>query len=299
MTIPINFTATISGSIWAGQYNEGGAPPSPAASVAASGSFTSGADQDGIVAGTYTLVLTTTNCTWVPTIGADNSFTTGLVAGITSAQSEGAGWNAVRGTYLDFNDVTRTGDNVVTIELDVFTAYAITASETLTIVVPADNVEYSDGALTAALNPVITNVAEAVALSGTCTSSGTEGSVTAGGLTTILTLTGDQYVADDGTFAAARAAILSGFASDNATDATDFIAEVVGNENVTSVVRTNAQVVTITWTAAAAFDITVLETITHTMPASALLASSGTIVASPTFTITPTTVVLTGTTVSS
>lgn len=283
--------------VGAGSFNAGGDPPIPASSCTLGGTITT-ADEDDIIAGGRTITLTLNADGWDSTLGAANAITTALIDGITSAQSEAAGWNAVVKAALTYEHVTRTSDFIATIELPACPGYAVTASETLTVTVPTSAVLYTTAAIVASPTATVTNVAETVALSGTCTDSATEGSVTAGGLTTILTVAGDQYVADDGTFAGIRQDILDGFASDNATDATDFIAEVVGNENVTSVVRTDANTVTITWSAAAAFDVTILETITHTMPASALLASSAPVVASPSFTVTPTTIALTGTAAS-
>lgn len=280
--------------VGAGSFNAGGDPPTPASSCTLGGTITT-ADEDDIIAGGRTITLTLNADGWDSTLGADNAITTALIDGTTSAQSEAAGWNAVVKAALTYEHVTRTSDFIATIELPACPGYAVTANETVTVTVPTSAVLYTTAAIVASPTATVTNVAETVTLSGTCTSSATEGLVTAGGLTTILTVAGDQYVAAGATFEGVRQDILDGFASDNATDATDFIAEVVGNENVTSVVRTDANTVTITWSAAAAFDVTILETITYTMPASALLASSAPVVASPSFTVTPTTIALTGT----
>ena len=101
------------------------------------GTLADGAVDGLIVAGGETLIITLTNDTWDATIGADNAKTDALIAGIDSAQSEPAGWDAEVRANLDYNDVTRTSDTVVTITLGAEANYAITANETITVTVPA------------------------------------------------------------------------------------------------------------------------------------------------------------------
>ena len=85
-------------------------------------------------------------------------------------------------------------------------------------------------------------------------------------------------------FDAQRQAIINGLTSAGA-EATGWNNEVRDKIAVTDVVRTDATVVTITLDAEAGYNITANETITGTIPASAL--DSGTaLVASPAFTIT-------------
>ena len=84
-------------------------------SAALTGTLSDNATEDQIVAGAETLIITLANDTWDATIGADNAKTTALIAGLDSAQSETKGWNAVVKANLDYNDVTRTSDTVVTI----------------------------------------------------------------------------------------------------------------------------------------------------------------------------------------
>jgi hypothetical protein len=91
-------------------------------------------------------------------------------------------------------------------------------------------------------------------------------------------------VADDGTFAAQRQAIIDGLDSAQ-SEATGWNAEVRDKEVVGAVVRTSDTVVTITLTAAAAYDITADETITVTIPAAALVTSAGALEADETFLI--------------
>ena len=105
-----------------------------------------------------------------------------------------------------------------------------------------------------------------------------------GGKQIILTLTGDTWVAAGATFNAQRQAIINGIDSAQA-EATGWDAEVKAKEAVTAVVRTSSTVVTITFSAEAAYAITAAETITVTVPAAALTGGAP-LVASPTFIIT-------------
>lgn len=104
-----------------------------------------------------------------------------------------------------------------------------------------------------------------------------------GGKQIILTVTGDTWVASGAVFNATRAAIIAGMDSAQA-EANGWDAEVKAKEVVGAVVRISATVVTITFTASAAYAITAPETITVTVPAAALVGAAP-IVASPTFVI--------------
>ena len=124
-----------------------------------------------------------------------------------------------------------------------------------------------------------------IALTGTITSSTTESDIVTGGKTIILTITGDTWVADGATFNAQRQNIINGI--DSAQSETHgWDAEVKAKIGVTDVVRTSDTVCTITLDAEAGYDITATETITATIPATALTGNAQ-IVASPTFTVSP------------
>jgi len=122
------------------------------------------------------------------------------------------------------------------------------------------------------------------ALTGTATSSITESDIVTGGKTIILTLTGDTWVAAGAAFDAQRQNVIDGLDSAQ-TEGTGWDAEVKANEVVGAVVRTSDTVVTITLTASAAYDVTAQETITATIPATALVTSESAVVAVPTFTV--------------
>lgn len=128
---------------------------------------------------------------------------------------------------------------------------------------------------------------DTMALTGTATASIVEADIVAGGKTIVLTVSGDAWlVSAGGLFDAQRQAIIDGLDSAQ-SEANGWDAEVKAKIPVTDVVRTSDTVVTITLSAEAAYNITAQETITATVPASALQFGITPVVASPTFTIDP------------
>lgn len=122
----------------------------------------------------------------------------------------------------------------------------------------------------------------------TCALTGTVTTATAldiitGGRTIILTLTNDIWVATGATFNAQRANIIAGLTSAGA-EAHGWNADVKTIIPVASVVRTNDTIVTITLPAVATYAITAAETITATIPATAIDMAI-VIVAAPTFVV--------------
>lgn len=118
------------------------------------------------------------------------------------------------------------------------------------------------------------------AITGTATPSIREADIVAGGKTIIITLTGDTWVTAGATFDAQRQNIINGLDSAQA-EAAGWDAQVKANLAVTTVVRTSNTVCTVTLSAQAAYNITARETVTVTIPASAL-AGAAQIVATPT-----------------
>lgn len=122
------------------------------------------------------------------------------------------------------------------------------------------------------------------AVTGTATASITEADVVAGGKTIIITLTGDTWIAAGaGSFDLQRANIIQGLDSAQ-SEALGWNLQVRDTEVVTAVVRTSDTVVTITLSASALYDITAQETITITVPGTAV-ALGNAIIATPTFTV--------------
>jgi hypothetical protein len=108
--------------------------------------------------------------------------------------------------------------------------------------------------------------------------------IVAGGKTIIITLTNDTWVTAGAAFDAVRQDIINGLNSNGAEPA-GWNASVRALESVTSVVRTSDSIVTITLTAAT-YSITAAETITTTVPTSAMVIGPA-VVGAPTFTLSP------------
>lgn len=132
-------------------------------------------------------------------------------------------------------------------------------------------------------NPAATAVVT-IAVTGTVTPSATEADIVAGGKTIILTITNDTWVASGGTFDGQRQNIINGLTS-GGTDLLGWNNVVKALQGVAGVVRTSNTIVTITLDAQLTYDIASNETITVTVPGSALTGGNQ-IVATPTFAIT-------------
>ena len=121
-------------------------------------------------------------------------------------------------------------------------------------------------------------------LTGTITASVTEADIVTGGKTLIITLTNDTWIAAGaGSFDLQRDEIIAGCTSAQ-SEALGWNLVPKALQSITGVVRTSDTVVTITWDAFATYDITAQETITVTVPGTAL-AGTVSVVATPTFTV--------------
>lgn len=128
--------------------------------------------------------------------------------------------------------------------------------------------------------------APTAALSGTITANIIESDVVTGGKTIILTLTGDTWIAAGAaSFDLQRQNIINGLTSaQSETMGWNLVPKAL--QGVAGVVRTSNTVVTITLDAFATYNISLPETITATIPATALVGGVA-IVASPGFTVKP------------
>ncbi len=252
----------------------------PTATV--SGSVEPSATEAEIVAGSETIVITLTNSTWVAAGAAFDAIRQDIIDGLDSAQLEATGWNAEVRDKQGVGGVVRTSGTVVTITLDAQAAYNNSADETITVTVPASGVTTPSG-IVATPTFDITSAAISAAVTGTIAPTATEAEVVAGGKTVIITLTNETWVAAGAAFDAQRQNIIDGLDSAQ-SETTGWNTEVRDKQSVAGVVRTSNTVVTITLDAQAAYDITAPETITATVPATAI-ASAGALTATPTFDI--------------
>lgn len=129
------------------------------------------------------------------------------------------------------------------------------------------------------INPVVP--ASAV-ITGTITTA-QEADIVSGGKTITVTLSGDTWAASGAAFDAQRQNIINGLVSSQ-SETNGWNNEVKAKQGVEGVVRTSDTVVTITLDAEAAYSINAGETITVTVPGSALTGGAQ-IVASPTFSV--------------
>ena len=107
------------------------------ASAALTGTLSDNANESDIVTGGQTLIITLTGNTWDANVGSDHQDTVDLIAGLDSGGAEAAGWDAVVKANLVYTDITRDSDTQVTILLGAEATYSITATETITVTIPA------------------------------------------------------------------------------------------------------------------------------------------------------------------
>lgn len=288
ITLPEVITATIPGSVLDSTPPDFDATPDiniavGPATAALSGTITPASTEAQIVAGGRTLLITLDNDTWVASGAAFNAARQDIIDGITSAQAEVLGWNNEVRDQLPVGQVVRTSDTVVTVTFVPETAYNIVDFEEITVTVPASAILGSVTPVVATPTFVIFEVPVAL-VTGTAVPEVDEVDVVAGGETIILTLIDDEWVAAGATFNAVRQAIIDGLDSAG-VELLGWNNEVRDNLPVTAVVRTSATVVTITLTAQAAYDITLSETITVTVPGAALDQTPNDITGVPTFTV--------------
>lgn len=132
----------------------------PSTTAALTGTAVPTLTEANIVTGGFTIIITLTGDTWVTSGATFDGERQNIINGLDSAQSEANGWDAVVKATQGVGGVVRTSDTVVTITLDAFASYDITATETITCTVPAS-------ALTGGVSVVATPTFTVTAAAGT------------------------------------------------------------------------------------------------------------------------------------
>ncbi|KKN02338.1 hypothetical protein LCGC14_1118660 [marine sediment metagenome] len=96
-----------------------------------------GVTEAEIVAGGETIILTLVNGVFNKNTVAFDAARQAMIDGMDSAQAEAAGWDVEVKAKEVVGAIVRTSDTVVTITLTAQAAYAVTADETITVVIPA------------------------------------------------------------------------------------------------------------------------------------------------------------------
>jgi hypothetical protein len=107
-------------------------------------------------AGGKTIILTLTYDTWVAAGAVFDAQRQAIINGLNSAGSAALGWNNVVRATQSVAGVVRTSATVVTITLDAFPTYDISASETITITVPQAALVLATGAVVCAQTFTVT-----------------------------------------------------------------------------------------------------------------------------------------------
>jgi hypothetical protein len=264
-------------------------------SAAITGTIGDGATEQEVRDGGGTILITLTNTTWAAAAGSlfDNQ-RQNIIDGLVAADSQTYGWNNEVKDKLGVTAVVRTSDTLVTITIPAGDVedYRIVTNEVITTTVPATAI--GGAALVATPTTTITGSVESAAVSGTLGGSGgTASEIEAGGETVIITLTNTTWVTAGATFNAQRQNILDGLVADDSdVNGWNAMAFAVGD-----VVRTSGTIVTITLSAESGYAIPSAETVTTTVPATAIVYGAS-LVAPETFTISPAAFATSGTRVS-
>ncbi|MCK5319193.1 MAG: hypothetical protein KAJ55_14875 [Anaerolineales bacterium] len=239
-------------------------------------------DEFDVVAGGKTINITLTDETWANSGAPFNAIRQDIIDGITSAQSELLGWNNEVRDKMAVTDVVRFSGTLVQVTIPASAAYLLTANETITVTIPASS-NLGGQTIVASNTFDVLFVPQGVSLSGDVVPQDFESDIVAGARTLILTANKDTWVAAGAPFQAIRQDIIDGLTSAQ-SELTGWNNEVRDKMSVTEVARTSDTVVTITFAAQAGYNITADETITATIPASAVV-TGGPYVATPTFDI--------------
>lgn len=238
----------------------------PVITAELSGTITN-ADEDDIIEGANTILITLQNDNWVAAGTAFDNQRQNIIDGLDAATSQTLGWNnLIRDTALDVTDVTRVSDTIVQIDLPAVPGYAISTAEVITCTIPASALLLSNSAVVAGSTFTIKPQEHqtTVTLSGTLDGAA-EADIVTGGNTIIMTLTNDTWVAASGFTDALVQELINGLVA--STDELNGWNDTVPHEiDIADVVRTSDDVVTITLDAIADYSVTASESISATVP---------------------------------
>ncbi len=236
--------------------------------VLVGGSITDATTEQDIRDGGKAIRLDLSGDTWVAAGATFDAERQNIIDGIDSAQSEGTGWDAVVMAGLAVTDVIRVTDTIVIIGLPAFATYDITATETITVTVPASALVLTAVAVVGAPTFTVVTVGQAAILSGSIFGV-TEREMRMGGRELIITLIDATWDATIGADNSKTQDLIDGIDSAEA-EAAGWDAVVKVGLTFNDIVRTSATIVTITMPPFFTYQITSDENITATIPDSAL-----------------------------
>ena len=225
---------------------------------------------------TVQVVITLTGDTWTQGVGQQDESGEGassqLLRGFTSLQDSTTGWNSIVRPGIPQGNVERTDDFTVTISVDQFAAYDISAPETIEVVVPP--IAVSSAQVVQAPSFVILPIKGGASLSGSFIDAPSEELLCCeGGLRFSITLTGDSWSEGVDVDAAASEALERGFRSLNDSPSgsgwNNVILPALVARNSSSITRLSDTEILVHLPPLAAYSITEPETLGVAIPASA------------------------------
>ena len=230
--------------------------------------------ESNIQTGGSQIIIDLTNDTWASDLGtADNSSTNQFIASFSGPYS----WNLVSAA-LGFTNITRNSDTRVTIILPAVPAYNTFLNEIVSFNIRHEALAGSTIDVSTSQTFTIIHDPVTASLSGTVVPSVSESEMRAGTETIILSLQNDIWQTGPG-FNAVRQAIIEGISGGPGWNLLE------PNIDPSNVIRTNDAVVTINIPVNNDYYIGVNETLTATIPGSALENQTYNVTASPNFTV--------------
>ena len=230
-------------------------------------------------------MITLTGDTWTQGVGqldeTGNGASDQLIRGFTSMQSESFGWNAVVRAGMPQANVQRTTDTVVTITVQQFSSFDITAPETIEVVIPP--VAVSSAQAVVAPSFVVLPIKGSATLSGRLIEQPAEASLCCGeGLQLTISLTDDTWVAGVGLDDGSSAVLFAGLTAlqDEPGGWNAVLQPALLSAGAGSVQRVSDTQVVISLPPLAAYTISAPETILVAIPAAAI-TSAQRVVAQP------------------
>ena len=104
--------------------------------AAITGTIIASTNEQEVVDGGRTIIITLTGANWIGLLGDDNADTQALIDAFVAAFTPITGWNNIVQDELTHAAVTRTSDTVMTIVMPGFADYDIIVNELITLTIP-------------------------------------------------------------------------------------------------------------------------------------------------------------------
>jgi len=238
--------------------------------------------KNDIIAGSKTIIVTLANDTWASDVVTDAAKRAALIAGL-AVGTEPLEWAKVT-ALLNSTNIVRTSSTVLTITLPATSGYNITATQTVTLTIPA--AALSSGIACPATPGFDITTDRNATLAGTVvTAPASELDIVNGAKTITITLSNNTWKDDVVSNTTKLNTLLAGLKATGTESAAWAKVTTALKASPSSVVRTSNTVVTITLPVITGYNIVNSQTINLTIPKALLTIDTSDVTASPGFSI--------------